>query len=68
MIENLDAVLRNKSIKVMHSHHYRVPDEFAGKNVIVVGGNFSAVDIAGEISYVASRVILSSIGRIYLSI
>lgn len=45
--------------EVMHSHDYRMPDGFEGKNVLVVGFGNSAVDIAVELSRVASRTTLS---------
>ncbi|XP_063362370.1 senecionine N-oxygenase-like [Cydia amplana] len=44
---------------VMHSHDYRVPDIFANKRVLVVGAGPSGMDIALEVTYVATRVILS---------
>lgn len=43
----------------MHSHDYRVPDIFANKRVLVVGAGPSGMDIALEVTSVASRVILS---------
>ncbi|KAL1921980.1 uncharacterized protein VTP21DRAFT_10622 [Calcarisporiella thermophila] len=46
--------------KVMHSKDYRLPDEFVDKTVLVVGGGFSGVDIAKEISEYA-RVVWQSI-------
>lgn len=44
---------------VMHSHDYRVPDIFSGKNVLVVGAGPSGMDIALEITSVCPKVILS---------
>jgi trimethylamine monooxygenase len=32
--------------RVMHSHDFRSADEFAGKSVLIVGGSYSAEDIA----------------------
>jgi hypothetical protein len=43
-----------------HSHHYRTNDEYAGKNVLVVGFGNSAVDIACDTSRVARQVFLST--------
>ncbi|KAI8426007.1 hypothetical protein MSG28_004983 [Choristoneura fumiferana] len=44
---------------IMHSHDYRVPDIFTNKRVLVVGAGPSGMDIALEVTTVASRVILS---------
>lgn len=43
----------------MHSHDYRVPEVFSGKNVLVIGAGPSGMDIALEITYVAKKVFLS---------
>jgi flavin-binding monooxygenase-like protein len=43
-----------------HSHYYRTNDEYAGKNVLVVGFGNSAVDIACDTSRVARQVFLST--------
>src|SRR5690348_14857016 len=43
----------------IHSHDYRVPEEYAGKRVVVVGFGNSASDIAVETSNVAERTFLS---------
>lgn len=45
--------------QVMHAHDYRTPEEFTGKNVLVVGFGNSAVDIAVELSRVAASSMLS---------
>ncbi|MGV9704732.1 flavin-containing monooxygenase [Streptomyces sp. NPDC003483] len=42
-----------------HSHHYRVPDPFAGRRVLVVGIGNSACDIAVETSRVSRRTFLA---------
>ncbi|NRQ40081.1 NAD(P)-binding domain-containing protein [Nonomuraea sp. NN258] len=44
----------------LHSHHYRVPDEYAGKRVLVVGFGNSASDIAVETSAISERTFLST--------
>ncbi|GAB3934761.1 NAD(P)/FAD-dependent oxidoreductase [Micromonospora vulcania] len=43
----------------LHSHDYRGPDQLAGRRVLVVGGGNSAMDIAVDASYAASRTLLS---------
>ncbi|HXB20522.1 MAG TPA: NAD(P)-binding domain-containing protein [Candidatus Solibacter sp.] len=45
--------------QVMHAHDYRTPETFEDKRVLVVGFGNSAVDIAVELSRVASRTMLS---------
>jgi dimethylaniline monooxygenase (N-oxide forming) len=44
----------------MHSHHYRRPDPFEGKRVLVVGLGNSAVDIAVDLSKRADHVCVST--------
>jgi dimethylaniline monooxygenase (N-oxide forming) len=44
----------------LHAHHYVDAQPFKDKRVLVVGIGNSAMDIATEASYVASRTILSS--------
>ncbi len=43
----------------LHSHNYRRPEDFAGKRVVLLGGRASGIDIAVEISAVASETVLS---------
>ncbi|WP_422741677.1 flavin-containing monooxygenase [Micromonospora sp. WMMD754] len=43
----------------MHSHDYRGPEQLAGRRVLVVGGGNSAMDIAVDASYAATRTLLS---------
>lgn len=43
--------------KVIHSHDYRVPEQFEGQTVAVVGGGMSGVDICIELANVASQVV-----------
>ena len=40
----------------LHSSHYRSPERFAGKKVLVVGGGNSAAQILAEVSKVADAV------------
>jgi hypothetical protein len=42
-----------------HSHHYTVPDPYAGRRVLVVGIGNSATDIAVETSSISARTFLS---------
>src|SRR5262249_17764038 len=39
----------------IHSHHYRTPEPFAGKRVLVLGIGNSACDVAAECSQLAAR-------------
>jgi len=43
-----------------HSHHYRNPDDWHGKRIVVLGMGNSAMDIAVEASYVADKVFLAA--------
>ncbi|MEM7125195.1 MAG: NAD(P)/FAD-dependent oxidoreductase [Chloroflexota bacterium] len=46
--------------RVMHAHDFRSADEFAGKDVLVVGGSYSAEDIALQChKYGANSVTIS---------
>lgn len=42
-----------------HAFHYRSPEEFAGKRVLIVGGGNSGCDIACDAARVADRALLS---------
>lgn len=44
----------------MHSHDYKVPEKFAGRRVLVVGGGPSGVDISQEIARQAETVLWSN--------
>lgn len=42
--------------KQMHSHDYRVPEKFEDEKILVIGGNFSAVDIVQQTANFASSI------------
>jgi dimethylaniline monooxygenase (N-oxide forming) len=44
---------------IVHVRDYRTPDRFADRQVVVVGGGQSALDIAAEVSTTARRTFLS---------
>lgn len=44
---------------VIHSHHYKTPDVYADKHVLVVGFGNSAMDIAVETSHVSAMTYLA---------
>jgi len=44
----------------LHSHSYRVPDEYVDKSVVLIGASNSGTDIAAELDGVCSRVYLCS--------
>jgi hypothetical protein len=44
----------------LHSHNYRVPDEYVDKSVVLIGASNSGTDIAAELDGVCSRVYLCS--------
>ena len=44
----------------IHSHYYKVPEDYAGKRVLVLGFGNSASDIAVETSGVAERTFLTT--------
>lgn len=46
--------------EVLHSHHYKTPEAFDGKNVLIVGIGNSACDIAVDLSRLARTVYLST--------
>ena len=41
---------------IIHSHQYRIPEKYTGKNVCVLGASWSGIDIALEISEYAEKV------------
>ncbi|XP_013392145.1 dimethylaniline monooxygenase [N-oxide-forming] 5 isoform X1 [Lingula anatina] len=45
--------------RIMHAKHYRRPEEFRDKTVLVVGNSNSAGDIAVDVSRVAEKTFLS---------
>ena len=46
--------------KTLHSRHYRTPDPFHGKNVLIIGIGNSGVDLACDIAPAARQVFLST--------
>ncbi|MGY2065344.1 flavin-containing monooxygenase [Blastococcus sp. SYSU DS0619] len=44
----------------LHSHHYRTPEPFSGRTVVVVGMGNSGCDIAVDLARVAAQVHLST--------
>ena len=55
--------MKNFKGSVLHSHLYRVADEYKDKTVLVLGGSASGRDIAVEISQCAKDVLLSHRGE-----
>ncbi|XP_021367870.1 dimethylaniline monooxygenase [N-oxide-forming] 2-like isoform X2 [Mizuhopecten yessoensis] len=45
--------------EVLHSHNYRTPEYFAGKNVVILGASFSGQDLAVGISSFGKKIFLS---------
>lgn len=45
---------------IIHSHHYRIREQFAGQRVAIIGAGPSGLDICGELSSVAHQVIMIS--------
>ena len=42
--------------RLMHSHNYRRPDEFAGETIMLLGASSSGADICHEVAEHASQV------------
>lgn len=57
LIVGLDEVLENKK---SHASTYRYPEQYEDKTVVIIGGGFSGVDIAGELASCCKQVILSA--------
>lgn len=53
------------SDRVIHSKQYRKPQDYAGKNVLVVGAGVSSVDICRELGGVANKLYQSARGGRY---
>jgi hypothetical protein len=45
--------------ETLHAHHYRTPDGYEGKRVVVLGFGNSAMDIAVELSRISDEVFLA---------
>ncbi|XP_002735404.1 uncharacterized protein LOC100377826 [Saccoglossus kowalevskii] len=44
---------------IVHSHHYRHPEDYKDKNIVLLGAGASGIDVALDIAPCARRVILS---------
>ncbi|XP_043463651.1 flavin-containing monooxygenase FMO GS-OX-like 2 [Leptopilina heterotoma] len=49
--------------QILHSHTYRKPEEFIGKNILIFGSAFSATDIGVELSTYANVIYMSNRGE-----
>ena len=45
--------------QVLHSHNYRMPEPFANKTIVILGGGQSGRDIAQELCHTARKVVLA---------
>lgn len=45
--------------KTLHSHQYRKPEDFTGKNVCILGASWSGIDICLEVKNQAKEVLFS---------
>eukprot|EP00058_Branchiostoma_floridae_P004284 XP_002589772.1 hypothetical protein BRAFLDRAFT_90445 [Branchiostoma floridae] len=45
--------------RTLHSHDYRVPEPFRGRNVVIIGASASGIDLCVQIAAVAERVVIS---------
>lgn len=54
-VPKLEGINRFRG-KVVHTHSYKVPNEFEGKRVLVIGNGNSGSDVAIELSSVAEQV------------
>ena len=46
--------------QILHSHHYKMPEDYAGKKVLIVGIGNSACDIAIDLCRIAENVVVST--------
>lgn len=58
-VEGIEAFDAAHPGVITHSKHYRVPGQFAGKKVVVVGNGPSGLDVARQVSEVAAQTLLS---------
>lgn len=42
----------------IHSHQYRLPEKYKGRNVCILGASWSGIDIAIEVSKYAEKVFI----------
>ncbi|KAH8695134.1 pantothenate transporter [Talaromyces proteolyticus] len=59
-LPGLSSVKERWPAQVLHSKSYRRPDEFAGKNVLLIGGGVSSTDIARELGPLAKNIYQST--------
>ncbi|KAJ2775127.1 monooxygenase [Coemansia nantahalensis] len=59
-IPGIGELAAHRRCRVMHAKEYRQAADFAGKSVLVVGGNSSGSDISRQLSYAASAVHVSA--------
>ncbi len=55
---NVPQIDGHFSGQTLHVRDYRTPEPFAGKRVVVLGAGQSALDVASEISFSASRTVI----------
>lgn len=55
--------LEKFSGQILHSHEYRKPEEFTGKDILIFGSAFSATDIGVELSTYANAIYMSNRGE-----
>lgn len=54
-IEGLDSF--SGELGARHAFHYKSPEDFRGKRVVVAGGSISALEIASDLSMLGSRAV-----------
>ncbi|KAF8309284.1 FAD/NAD(P)-binding domain-containing protein [Clavulina sp. PMI_390] len=59
-IPGLDEWAHTLPKAIIHSHHYRHPEDFTNKNVLVLGGSFSGLGIANDLIGHARTVTVST--------
>ncbi|ORY04520.1 FAD/NAD(P)-binding domain-containing protein [Basidiobolus meristosporus CBS 931.73] len=62
-VPGLSDLISKTPGRVIHSRQYRKPDNYQGKSVLVIGGGYSALEIAREVSFHAKLVYQSITGK-----